>query len=286
MLRIWVLTVFTETDSSLAISGRDRFVGRYRSTRSSLGLSCSISAAAGGLAREGDVRRVGAGLQEGLVGGEGVVDRGRVRVLGGEPVVHRDDPGAGTPADLRGQAGGWKASPMTYTPPSRPRRGSPSMPVLLVGTSSTWEKSTGTTPARGNPPCQFWRGSRCCAGAAARTGLRHVVGTRSARRAGVARHHPMSTAPRGSPTSARRRSTPRQASIQASVSAGATGPPLRDREQYRLFGRNHEVEAHRGVAGGRDHACHPWNDGRISVRAREDLRQRERQGHHHDLPGW
>ncbi len=44
MLRMWVLTVFTETDSSLAISGRERFVGRYRSTRSSLGLSCSISA--------------------------------------------------------------------------------------------------------------------------------------------------------------------------------------------------------------------------------------------------
>ena len=47
MLRMWVLTVFTETDSSLAISGRDRFVGRYRSTRSSLGLSCSISAGVG-----------------------------------------------------------------------------------------------------------------------------------------------------------------------------------------------------------------------------------------------
>ena len=47
MLRMWVLTVFTETDSSLAISGRDRFVGRYRSTRSSLGLSCSISASEG-----------------------------------------------------------------------------------------------------------------------------------------------------------------------------------------------------------------------------------------------
>ena len=43
MLRMWVLTVFTDTDSSLAISGRERFVGRYRSTRSSLGLSCSIS---------------------------------------------------------------------------------------------------------------------------------------------------------------------------------------------------------------------------------------------------
>jgi hypothetical protein len=31
--------VFSETDSSPAISGRDRFVGRYRSTRSSPELS-------------------------------------------------------------------------------------------------------------------------------------------------------------------------------------------------------------------------------------------------------
>jgi hypothetical protein len=44
MLRMWVLTVLTGTDSSPAISGRDRFVGRYRSTRSSLEVSCSISA--------------------------------------------------------------------------------------------------------------------------------------------------------------------------------------------------------------------------------------------------
>ena len=38
MLRTCVLTVLSETDSSLAISGRDRLVGRYRSTRSSPGL--------------------------------------------------------------------------------------------------------------------------------------------------------------------------------------------------------------------------------------------------------
>ena len=42
MLRTWVLTVFTETDSSLAISGLERLVGRYRSTLSSLGLSSSV----------------------------------------------------------------------------------------------------------------------------------------------------------------------------------------------------------------------------------------------------
>src|SRR6266536_5377145 len=36
MFRTWVLTVFTDTDSSPAISGLDRLVGRYRSTRNSL----------------------------------------------------------------------------------------------------------------------------------------------------------------------------------------------------------------------------------------------------------
>ncbi len=41
MLRTCVLTVLGETDSSPAISGRDRFVGRYRSTLSSPGLSSS-----------------------------------------------------------------------------------------------------------------------------------------------------------------------------------------------------------------------------------------------------
>jgi hypothetical protein len=35
MLRMCVLTVFTDTGSSAAISCRDRFVGRYRSTFSS-----------------------------------------------------------------------------------------------------------------------------------------------------------------------------------------------------------------------------------------------------------
>jgi hypothetical protein len=44
-------------------------------------------------------------MQEGLVGGQGVIDRGRVRVLGGEPVVHRDDRGADPPTDLGSQAG-------------------------------------------------------------------------------------------------------------------------------------------------------------------------------------
>ena len=41
MLRICVLTVLMETWSDRAMSGRVRFVGRNRSTRSSLGLSSS-----------------------------------------------------------------------------------------------------------------------------------------------------------------------------------------------------------------------------------------------------
>ena len=49
--------------------------------------------------------------QEGFVGGQSVVDRGRVRVLGGEPVVDGDDLGAGPPADLRGQASGVEGVP-------------------------------------------------------------------------------------------------------------------------------------------------------------------------------
>jgi hypothetical protein len=67
--------------------------------------------AAGGLSREGDVRRGGAVVQEGFVGGQGVVDRGWVRVLGGEPVVDGDDLGAGSPADLRGQVGDGEGVP-------------------------------------------------------------------------------------------------------------------------------------------------------------------------------
>ena len=67
--------------------------------------------AAGGLSREGDVRWGGAALQEGFVSGQGVVDRGRIGVLGGEPVVDGDDLGAGPSADLRGQASGLEGVP-------------------------------------------------------------------------------------------------------------------------------------------------------------------------------
>ena len=42
-------------------------------------------------------------MQEGLVGGKGVVDRRWIRMLRGEPVVDGDDFGAGSPADLRGE---------------------------------------------------------------------------------------------------------------------------------------------------------------------------------------
>ena len=67
--------------------------------------------AAGGLSREGDVRRGGAVVQEGFVRGKSVVDRCRIRVLGGEPVVDGDDLGARPPADLRGQVSGEEGVP-------------------------------------------------------------------------------------------------------------------------------------------------------------------------------
>ena len=67
--------------------------------------------AAGGLSREGDVRRGDAVAQEGFIGRESVVDRCRIRVLGGEPVVDGDDLGVRPPADLRGQVGGEEGVP-------------------------------------------------------------------------------------------------------------------------------------------------------------------------------
>jgi hypothetical protein len=63
-------------------------------------------AAASGLSCEGDVRWGGAVAQEGFVGGKSVVDRGRIRVLRGEPVVDGNDLGTCPSADLRGQASG------------------------------------------------------------------------------------------------------------------------------------------------------------------------------------
>jgi hypothetical protein len=65
-------------------------------------------AAAGGLSREGDVRRGDAVLQEGFIGRQSVVDRRRMRMLGSKPVVDGDDLGVRPPTDLRGQAGGEK----------------------------------------------------------------------------------------------------------------------------------------------------------------------------------
>ena len=62
--------------------------------------------AAGGLSREGDVRRGDAVVQEGFIGRKSVVNRCRIRVLGGEPVVDGDGPGVRSPTDLRGEVGG------------------------------------------------------------------------------------------------------------------------------------------------------------------------------------
>src|SRR3954462_428662 len=68
-------------------------------------------AAAGGLSREGDVRRGDAVAQEGFIGRKSVVDRCRIRVLGGESVVDGDDLGMRPPADLRGQLSGEEGVP-------------------------------------------------------------------------------------------------------------------------------------------------------------------------------
>jgi hypothetical protein len=45
------------------------------------------------------------------IGRKSVVDRRRIRVLGGEPVVDGDDLGVRPPADLRGQVGGEEGVP-------------------------------------------------------------------------------------------------------------------------------------------------------------------------------
>jgi len=45
-------------------------------------------------------------VQEGFIDRKSVVNRCRIRVLGGEPVVHGDGLGVRPPADLRGQVSG------------------------------------------------------------------------------------------------------------------------------------------------------------------------------------
>ena len=66
---------------------------------------------AGGLSREGDVRRGSAVLQDGFIGRKSVVNRCRIRVLGGEAVVDGDGLGVRPPADLRGQVSGEEGVP-------------------------------------------------------------------------------------------------------------------------------------------------------------------------------
>ena len=67
--------------------------------------------AAGGLSREDDVRRGCAAPQEGFVGRKSVVDRCRVGVFGGEPVVDGDDLGARPPATCAARPGGLEGVP-------------------------------------------------------------------------------------------------------------------------------------------------------------------------------
>jgi len=72
-------------------------------------------AAARGLSREGDVRRGDTVVQEGFIGRQSIVNRCRIRVLGGEPVVDGDDLGVRPPADLRGQLSGEEGVPRSRT---------------------------------------------------------------------------------------------------------------------------------------------------------------------------
>jgi hypothetical protein len=108
--------------------------------------------AAGRLAREDDVRRGCAVAQQGFVGGQSVVDRGRIRVLGGEPVVDGDDLARVRCPTCEARPAAWKASPSAYTPPWKYRRtwrGSiPSMVISAVGTPPSVAAVT-VTPAGG-----------------------------------------------------------------------------------------------------------------------------------------
>src|SRR6266851_7620082 len=87
MLRIWVLTVFTETDSSLAVSGLERFVGRYRSTRSSLGLAAPLTVRAhtAGAGETCRGQRWRAGQRAGDAAGTGTGHQRARRAPHGEP---------------------------------------------------------------------------------------------------------------------------------------------------------------------------------------------------------
>jgi hypothetical protein len=58
------------------------------------------------LAREHDATRVHALPEQSLIGRASVVDRGRIRVFGGEPVVESDGPDARTPDEVTHQRDG------------------------------------------------------------------------------------------------------------------------------------------------------------------------------------
>jgi hypothetical protein len=56
-------------------------------------------------------------VQERLIGRESVVNRCRIRVLGGEPVVDGDDFGVRPRPTCEARPAARKASDITYTPP-------------------------------------------------------------------------------------------------------------------------------------------------------------------------
>ena len=92
-------------------------------------------------------------MQEGLVSGQGVVNRRRVGVLGGEPVVDGDDLGTVRRPTCEARSAAWKASSRTYTPPWKYRttwRGSiPSTVISAVGTPPSVPAVTVTSAGGG-----------------------------------------------------------------------------------------------------------------------------------------
>src|SRR5258705_2798622 len=126
MLRIWVLTVFTETDSWLAVSGLERFVGRYRSTRNSLGLAdpLTVRARTAGAGETCRGQRWRVGQRAGDAAGTGTGHQRARRAPHGEPPVwivteraSRQGKAASSDWPLTGEARNLTCS---TTPPRRP----------------------------------------------------------------------------------------------------------------------------------------------------------------------
>jgi len=82
------------------------------------------------------------------------VDRGRIRVLGGEPVVHRDDPSVVRRPTCAARPAAWKASSRTYTPPWKygtTWRGS--LPATVISAAGTPPSAAAVTVTSAGSGC-------------------------------------------------------------------------------------------------------------------------------------